>query len=246
MFFFVSPLTLADDDYVSFAKSLPANNYDKSLPSIPTEQWLTSILPRGIIAVWGNRVTDCGEQTGDPAIDRERDMLLCVEVELKKKDIRGVRALNELAFGQPLEADIVDKLRNNCADLLSLVATENDKIVGHILFSPAEIEGPQGVIKGMGLAPMAVLPELQRRGIGTQLVNTGIEELRKLQCPFIIVLGHHEYYPSFGFERASSYRIKCRWEGIPDEAFMILWLDKTKAGQVSGVAKYREEFDEAV
>jgi putative acetyltransferase len=161
-------------------------------------------------------------------------------------DIKGVHALNELAFGQPLEAAIVDKLRGNCDDLLSLVATENEKIVGHILFSPAEIEGLHGIIKGMGLAPMAVLPDMQRQGIGTLLINKGIEELKKRRSPFIIVLGHHEYYPRFGFERASLCGIKCQWDGIPDEAFMILWLDKSKAGQVSGLAKYREEFNEAV
>jgi putative acetyltransferase len=163
-----------------------------------------------------------------------------------KEDINEVYVLHEGAFGQPQEANIVDKLRNNCEGLLSLVATENGKIVGHILFSPAEIEGPYGAIKGVGLAPMAVLPSMQRHGIGTQLINKGIEELRRLQYPFIIVLGHHEYYPHFGFERASLYGIKCQWDGIPDEAFMILWLDKSKAGQVSGVAKYREEFNEAV
>jgi putative acetyltransferase len=150
------------------------------------------------------------------------------------------------AFGQPQEANIVDKLKNNCEDLLSLVATENEKIVGHILFSPAEIEGLHGVIKGMGLAPMAVLHDMQRQGIGTQLINNGIKELRKLRCQFIIILGHPEYYPRFGFERASLYGIKCQWEGVSDEAFMILWLDKSKAGQVSGLAKYREEFNDAI
>lgn len=162
-----------------------------------------------------------------------------------KEDINDVQAVNELAFGQSLEASVVNKLRSNCNRLLSLVATEDKKIVGHILFSPAEIEGPNGIIKGMGLAPMAVLPAMQRQGIGTRLVNKGIEELRKLQCPFIIVLGHHEYYPRFGFEKASLYGIKCQWEGIPDEAFMILWLDRLKIGQVTGLAKYREEFNEA-
>jgi len=86
MIFFASSLALADDDYVRFAKSLPAKNYDKSLPPVPTEQWLISILPRGIVAVWGDNVTDCGEQTGDPAIDRERDMPMCIEIELKQKD----------------------------------------------------------------------------------------------------------------------------------------------------------------
>lgn len=143
-----------------------------------------------------------------------------------KEDINDVRALNELAFGQPQEANIVDKLRKNCEGLLSLVATENKRIVGHILFSPAEIEGPNGIIKGMGLTPMAVLPEMQRKGIGTQLVKAGIENLKKTQCPFIIVLGHPEYYIRFGFKRASQFGIKCQWEGIPDESFMILWLDK--------------------
>jgi len=162
-----------------------------------------------------------------------------------RDDITDVHALHELAFGQPLEANIVDNLRNNCEGLLSLVAIEQGNVVGHILFSPAEIEGPHGIIKGMGLAPMAVVPDMQRRGIGTQLIHKGREELRKLQCPFIIVLGHPNYYPRFGFERASLYGIRCQWEGIPDEAFMILWLDKSKAGQVSGLATYRKEFNEA-
>jgi len=86
MLLFVSSPTMADDAYVNFAKSLPAKKYDKKLPSIPVEPWLTSILPRGIVAVWGENVTDCGEQTGDPEIDKERDMPLCAEIELKKKD----------------------------------------------------------------------------------------------------------------------------------------------------------------
>jgi putative acetyltransferase len=98
----------------------------------------------------------------------------------------------------------------------------------------------------MGLAPMAVLPIMQRRGIGTQLVKAEIENLRKMQCPFIIVLVHPEYYPRFGFERASLYGIKCPWEGIPDDAFIILWLDKSTMNPVSGLAKYRDEFNEAV
>lgn len=161
-------------------------------------------------------------------------------------DSSAIHALNELAFGQPMEANIVDNLRSVCQDALSLVAVENEKIVGHILFSPAEIEGPQGVIKGMGLAPMAVLPDRQRRGIGTQLIRQGIAELRERRCPFIIVLGHHAYYPRFGFERASKYGIQCQCAGVPDEAFMILWLDASKAGHVSGLAKYREEFNEAM
>ena len=164
----------------------------------------------------------------------------------KPGDINDIHALNELAFGQPQEANIIDKVRVNCDNLLSLVAIENEKVVGHVLFSPVEIEGQQGIMRGMGLAPMAVLPKIQRKGIGTQLVRSGIENLRKMQCPFIIVLGHPEYYPRFGFERASLYGIKCRWEGIPDDAFMILWLDKSTMNPVSGLAKYRDEFNAAI
>ena len=162
------------------------------------------------------------------------------------EDIRDIHALNEQAFGAPEEANIIDKLRDTCEGLLSLVAIEKEKIVGHILFSPVTIEGKHGVVKGMGLAPMAVLPEKQRRGIGTQLVKRGIEDLRKTECPFIIVLGHPEYYPRFGFEIASQYGIKSQWEGVPDEAFMIRWFDKSMMNHVSGVGRYRDEFSEAM
>lgn len=166
--------------------------------------------------------------------------------EERPEDIRDIHALNEQAFGAPEEANIIDKLRDNCEGLLSLVAVEMEKIVGHILFSPATIEGEHGVVEGMGLAPMAVLPEMQRQGIGTQLIKRGIEHLKRMHCPFIIVLGHPEYYPRFGFEIASRYGIKSQWEGVPDEAFMILWLDKSMMNHVSGVGKYKDEFTEAM
>ncbi len=161
-------------------------------------------------------------------------------------DINDIRDINKKAFGQAQEANIVDNIRRNCDDILSLVAIDKDKLVGHILFSPVTIEDDKKKVIGMGLAPMAVLPEFQRQGIGSQLINRGIEELRKTKCPFIIVLGHEDYYPGFGFEPASRFGIKCQWEGIPDNAFMILWLDKSVMNQTSGVAKYRSEFNEAM
>jgi putative acetyltransferase len=164
----------------------------------------------------------------------------------KPENVMAIHALNEQAFAAPEEANIVDKLRDSCEGLLSLVAIEMDRIVGHILISPATIEGKHGVLKGMGLAPLAVLPEMQRQGIGTQLVKRGIEYLKRTECPFIIVLGHPEYYSRFGFETASQYQIKSQWEGVPDEAFMILWFDKSKMNHVSGVGKYKDEFTEAM
>ena len=130
--------------------------------------------------------------------------------------------------------------------LLSLIALHGDQLIGHILFSPATIEGDHRVLEGMGLAPMSVLPDYQRKGIGSKLVRSGMDILEKNSCPFIIVLGHPHYYPRFGFETASKYGIGCQWESVPDEAFMILWLDKSKKKGVSGIAKYLEEFNEAM
>lgn len=160
-------------------------------------------------------------------------------------DAPEIRKVNEQAFGQPQEADIVDSLQRNCSDLLSLVAVTENKIVGHILFSPIEIKSEEITVQGMGLAPMAVLPGFQQQGIGTDLVREGIARLRNQVCPFVIVLGHAEYYPRFGFEPASRYRIQSEWE-VPDDVFMILVLNQSAMRGVSGLARYRPEFDEAV
>lgn len=161
------------------------------------------------------------------------------------QDIPTIREVNIKAFGQPEEAHLVDKLRQNCNDLLSLVAVKGDQVVGHILFSPATIESEDRAVQGMSLAPMAVLPDCQREGIGSGLIRTGIEELKNRQCPFIIVLGHAGYYPRFGFEPASRYGIRSEWE-VPDDAFMILVLNESEIQGISGVARYRPEFTEAL
>jgi putative acetyltransferase len=164
----------------------------------------------------------------------------------KPQDIPGVRHINELAFETPAEADVVDKLRQSCPDLLSLVAEDGDRLVGHILFSPAVIHGSGAKIEGMGLAPVVVHPDRQRRGIGSRLVRRGLEILKERGCPFVIVLGHPKYYPRFGFERASRYGLSSQWDGVPDEAFMIIVMDRKSVRGVRGVAKYREEFNEAM
>ena len=154
-----------------------------------------------------------------------------------------IRHVNELAFGQPAEADLVEKLRQACDDVLSLVA-EDGAIVGHILFTPVVIEERERHVLGMGLAPMAVLPDRQRQGIGSQLVRRGLDILRERGCLFVVVVGHPEYYPRFGFEPASKRGLVSQWEGIPDAAFMVLVLDGHAMAGASGVAKYRDEFNE--
>jgi putative acetyltransferase len=107
-----------------------------------------------------------------------------------------------------MEADIVDALRSSCPEALSLVAIQDTHVVGHMLFTPVTIDGAS-IVGGMGLAPMAVLPEKQRLGIGSRLVRAGLEQLRHVGCPFVIVLGHPEYYPRFGFLPASRFGLSC-------------------------------------
>lgn len=164
----------------------------------------------------------------------------------QKGDQDQIHKVNELAFGQAEEANIVDVLRETCPEGISLVAEVNNEIVGHILFTPAVIGSETDLIKGMGLAPMSVLPDYQNQGIGSQLVKEGLKIVKENGTAFVIVLGHPNYYPRFGFEKASKYYIKSEYKGIPDEAFMIIIFDEQKMKGISGMARYRKEFDAAM
>jgi putative acetyltransferase len=157
----------------------------------------------------------------------------------RPRDMVGIRAVNEAAFGKRTEADIVDALRAACPDHLSVVVESAGTIVGHILFSPVTVEGGSQYRHGMGLAPMAVMPDRQRQGIGSRLIEAGLEILREQGYSFVIVLGHPEFYPRFGFVPASHHGLRCQWVGVPDEAFMVLVLDEASMAGVTGVARYR-------
>ena len=164
----------------------------------------------------------------------------------EKRDHDVVRAINLAAFKGGPEADLVDFLRSSCPDHLSLVAEEGGRVVGHILFTPVVVESPEHRIAGMGLAPMAVSPDRQRSGIGSLLVHRGLEVLQKRPCPFVVVLGHPGYYPRFGFKLASTLGLRSQWDGVPDEAFMVLVFDPAVLPDGGGVARYRDEFDAAM
>ena len=172
-------------------------------------------------------------------------MMISIREE-RPEDIPAVRQINALAFGRPEEANLVDTLRRASGDVLSLVAVDRNEIVGHILFSPVSVDGRDGMVCGMGLAPMAVLPGRQRQGIGSVLVEHGLAILRERRCPFVVVLGHPAYYPRFGFKPASRYGLKSQWEGVPDEAFMAVVFDHDAMKDGHGVARYHGAFDQAV
>jgi len=161
------------------------------------------------------------------------------------KDIDSIRYVNEQAFGQIAEAAIVDKLRNRNALTISLVATEDNEVVGHIAFSPVVIESQCSSFEAVALAPMAVLPAHQRKGIGSQLVRAGLEECHRLGHDVVVVLGHPDYYPRFGFVPGKQRGIDCEFE-VPDEAWMVLELREGALAGRSGTVKYQPEFQEGV
>jgi putative acetyltransferase len=161
------------------------------------------------------------------------------------EDIDAIRRVNELAFEQSAEAEIVDRLRQNEDDIISLVAIRDEQIIGHILFSPMTIQGEVEISGAMGLAPMSVLPECQRQGIGSKLIETGLNVLKTRHCPLVIVLGHPEYYPKFGFVPACRLGLKCQWP-VPEGAFLALRLDPHLPIPIHAVAQYRPEFEPAM
>jgi putative acetyltransferase len=156
-------------------------------------------------------------------------------------DKLGIQTVNQAAFQNDQEAMLVDKLRETANPIVSLVAEESAVIIGHILFTPVHLlTNPELSI--MGLGPMAVEPTRQNTGIGAALVAEGLKQCKTIGVEAIVVLGHPDYYPRFGFVKASKHGIECAYDA-PDEAFMALELQPEALKNNKGPVEYHEAFD---
>jgi putative acetyltransferase len=155
-------------------------------------------------------------------------------------DFAAVHAVNRAAFDRRAEADLVDALRAQADPMISLVADADGSIAGHICFSRVTLSGHAGLVI-MALAPMAVLPAAQRRGIGSALVRTGLDHCAQRGCRAVVVLGHPEYYPRFGFVPASGFGIRSEYN-VPDAAFMVRELEAGALNGRPGTIRYHPAF----
>lgn len=156
------------------------------------------------------------------------------------EDQEKIRNVYLQAFETDTEANLVDALRNTDVELISLLAEERGKVIGHILFSPVTM-GDE--VKITGLAPMAVLPDWQAKGVGTRLVNEGLNACNKAGYEAVVVLGHPGYYPRFGFTPAVNFGINSAYD-VPAEVFMVKELRDGILNGMTGTIKYHQIFNE--
>ena len=164
----------------------------------------------------------------------------CVRVRIEiVEDQTAIRAINEAAFGGQDEAVLVERLRDEGHALISLIAEVDAGIVGHIMFSRMWIQTPTALLPAVALAPIAVLPEYQRRGIGGCLIRHGLDLLRGRGEKIVIVFGHPDYYPRFGFSTDKARRLS---SPFPADAFMAMELSAGALDEIEGPVVYPPAF----
>jgi putative acetyltransferase len=161
----------------------------------------------------------------------------------RKKDYAAIYEVNKLAFNGEEESKLIQTLRetSDFNEKLSLVAINDEKIVGHILFTPITIETKGISFSALALAPLAVHPEFQNQGIGSELVNRGLRVSNRLKYEIVVVVGHPEYYKRFGFVPASNRGLKIPFD-VPDEVFLIREDSCRVLDGVEGFVKYPKAF----
>ena len=170
-----------------------------------------------------------GPGSGHDVVIRERE----------PADDEAIRRLNDLVFGGPFEGKLIDELRDAFIDAVELVAVEDDTIVGHILFSALTTMVDDDAVPTLSLAPMCVHPDHQRSGIGSALVEVGLELARRREWQAVVVLGHPDYYPRFGFSAELASGLDSPFEG---ESFMALELVPDALDGDDGLVVYPAAF----
>lgn len=160
----------------------------------------------------------------------------------RSNDRDAVYQINTAAFSREDEANLIEALRSADVSMISLVAETGGEIIGHALFTPVAIIGWESASL-MALGPIAVLPDWQRQGVGSALVEAGLEACRQRGCAAVFVLGHPTYYPRFGFVPSVRFGIDSEF-GVPEEVFMAQELVEGALDEVSGTVHYHPVFKE--
>ena len=156
----------------------------------------------------------------------------------------AIAAVHTLAFGRVAEARLVEELRPTDAFVpaLALVALVDDAVVGHALFSRVTVETAARPVAALALGPIGVRPEWQCQGVGTALIRHGLAEARRLGHRLVVLIGHPDYYPRFGFAPARAQGLATTYP-VPDAAFMALDLQPTAPDRPRGLVRYPLAFD---
>ena len=159
-------------------------------------------------------------------------------------DYPSITRVNDLAFGRKAEGKLINQLRSkdSFVNELSIVAEYEGQLVGHLLFTPVDIKNEFKSHQTLTLAPMAVIPEYQKKSLGSLMIIFGLQEARELGYRSVIVLGHPSYYPKFGFVPASKWNITSPFPA-PDEAFMALELIPDSLVSIKGMVVFPTEFE---
>ena len=147
-------------------------------------------------------------------------------------------------FSDKKEHELVKRIRKSDAFVpeLSIVAID-EEIVGHIMLSKITIEKDGASVDSLALAPVSVARGHQKKGIGGKLIKAALEKAKELGYGSVVVLGHPEYYPKFGFKKASEWNIQAPFE-VPDEVFMAMELRENALESVEGIVQYSSAFAE--
>jgi putative acetyltransferase len=155
-------------------------------------------------------------------------------------DFECIRHVNIDAFPTQAEADLVESLRISANPFISLVAERENHTIGHILFTPVTLENGKN-LHLMGLGPMAVLNQFQNQGVGAELVTNGLIKCKQENVDAVVVLGHPNFYPKFGFTPSVHYKIKSEYN-VPDDVFMIYECIPNILMGSTGIIKYHPTF----